>query len=297
VLPWAGFRAAVSYTFDDSQPSQIDHWAELKVEGVRMSFYVNPSNNWYAGYDTTWRDAIAQGHEIGNHTMNHCHADLSGCNHPGTMDQEIDGCSSYIAERLGQAGVWTFAAPFGDVGYQPYAAARFLVARGVSPGTVAPSDNTDPFNLPIMGASGGEPAAVFNGHIDAALAQGRWLIFLFHSILPTRQNWFAGVDITSITGSIEHAKSLGNLWIDSVVDIGAYWLGQRTFEASARASAGGKLTWSWSLPAAFPPGHVLRVGVDGGTLSQGGRPLAWNGHGYYEVALDARAVTWSRDVD
>ena len=29
VLPWAGFKAAVSYTFDDTQPSQTEHWPEL----------------------------------------------------------------------------------------------------------------------------------------------------------------------------------------------------------------------------------------------------------------------------
>jgi hypothetical protein len=31
VLPWAGFKAALSYTFDDSQPSQMEHWPKLKA--------------------------------------------------------------------------------------------------------------------------------------------------------------------------------------------------------------------------------------------------------------------------
>ena len=33
--------------------------------------------------------------------------------------------------------------------------------------------------------------------------------------------------------------------------------------------------------------------VDGGTPSQGGTPLAWDPHGYYEVALDAGSLTLS----
>jgi len=45
------------------------------------------------------------------------------------------------------------------------------------------------------------------------------------------------------------------------------------------------------LPEHFPPGRYLRVKVDGGTLSQNGKPLAWDDHGYYEVALDAGALT------
>lgn len=294
VLPWAGFDAAVSYTIDDSQPSQIDHFAELDALGVRMTFYINPVNNWYAGYDATWQSARASGHELGNHTTNHCHADLSGCEkNLGSVEAEIDDCTSYIETKLGQPDVWTFAFPFGDTGFEPASKTRFLLARGVSSGTVAAADSTDPFNLPTIAAAGGEAASVFSGSIDSAASQKRWLIFLFHSILPTSQNWYAGVDIGSITGSVEHAKTLGNVWLDSVVNVGAYWLGQRALEGATPMSAGQGATWTWSLPDFFPSGRVLRVVVDGGTLSQDGSPLAWDAHGYYTVALDARTLTWS----
>jgi hypothetical protein len=39
----------------------------------------------------------------------------------------------------------------------------------------------------------------------------------------------------------------------------------------------------------------LRVGVtvDGGTLSQGGKPVPWDSHGFYEIALDADSLTVS----
>ena len=40
VLDWAGFKAAVSYTFDDTNSSQIQHYAELQALGVRMTFYL-----------------------------------------------------------------------------------------------------------------------------------------------------------------------------------------------------------------------------------------------------------------
>ena len=294
VLPWAGFQAAVSYTFDDSQPSQIEHWPALAATGARMTFYVNSSGKGNAGYASTWLDAIAQGHEIGNHTVNHCHATLADCSGAlGSLDEEIDACSRHIIDDLGQPSVWTFAYPFGDLGYQSQASSRFLLARGVASGTIGPKDATSPFNLPTIPAAGGEATSVFTGHIDTASKQGRWLIFLFHSILPTAQNWYAGVDIASITGSVEHAKALENVWIDSVAAIGAYWLGQRAFEASTPVTDGDGTTWTWELPAYFPEGRRLRVAVDGGTLSQGGQPLAWDGHGYYEVELDARTLTWT----
>jgi len=222
VLPWAGFSAGVSYTFDDSQPSQLEHWQELKATGIRMTFYINSVSNWAAGYDDTWRDALAQGHEIANHTVHHCRpseltdADTSTCsNGLATVEEEIDQCTAYIASPIGQPAVWTFAYPFGDLGYKAAASTRFFLARGVQQGTIAPNDARDPFNLPIIGYAGdptvpgGDPVTLFNTDIDTAVTQGRWLIYLFHSILPTTNNWFAGEDIAAITGSIEISLCTG----------------------------------------------------------------------------------------
>ncbi len=298
VLNWAGFGSAVSYTLDDTQPSQIEHWAELKAEGIRMTFNANPTGNWASGYDTTWKEAIALGSEIGNHTMAHCYADLTGCTGNnkkpvGTLNQEIDQCTTYILDRLGQPGVWTTAYPFGDTNYKAFVQSRFFLGRGVGGGMIAASGTTDPFNLPVYAAKGNEEASVFDGQIDAARTQNRWLVFLFHSILPTSNNWYVGVEIASITGSIEYAKAFGDVWLDSMVNVGAYWLGQRTLEAVTPITANGTTTWSWTLPTCFPPGHFLRVKVDGGTLSQAGQPLTWDGHGYYELSLDAGSMTWT----
>ena len=96
-----------------------------------------------------------------------------------------------------------------------------------------------------------------------------------------------------VTGSVAHAKSLGDVWIDSMVNVGAYWRGQKLLSAVTPATAGGGQTWTWTLPAHFPPGKFLRVTVDGGTLSQNGTPLPWDAHGYYEIALDAGSLTLS----
>ena len=90
-----------------------------------------------------------------------------------------------------------------------------------------------------------------------------------------------------------HTKSLEDVWIDTVANTGAYWLGQKVFSAVAPKSDGKDQTWTWTLPAHFPTGKYLRVTVYGGTLTQGGAALPWVTHGYYEVALDAGSLTWS----
>jgi hypothetical protein len=307
VLDWAGFKAAMSYTFDDAQPSQIEHYAKLKAQRVRVTYYINPTANWYPGFDATWKDAIAQGSEIGNHTTHHCRAAELADNDAGTCPAglgsagaEFDDTNDYIRTRLGQPAVWTAAYPFGDTDYRAAAASRFLVVRGVWPGMVAPGTASDALNLPITGfpgdpsSPGGDPLSSFNTAVDNALAQGRWMNYLFHTLLPTTQNWGGGEDIGVVTGNMAYAKSSGTMWIDSVANIGAYWRGQQLLQAAMPGTSAGVTTWRWTLPANFPPGRKLRVVVDGGTLSQNGTPLNWDRRGYYEVSLDAQSLSWTQ---
>jgi Polysaccharide deacetylase len=199
VLPWAGFKAAVTYTFDDSQPSQLEHWPELKATGVPMTFFVNPSASTQAGYDFNWKAIGKAGSELGNHTWNHCRANLSSCSPFGTQEDEIDQTTLYIVSHLGVKDVYSFADPFGDTGWRTYAAPRFLTGRGVMSGTVPPTGASDWYNLPVFPVATGQTAKDFNAGIDNARSQGHWNIFMFHSIRPTANDWYAGVEIADIT--------------------------------------------------------------------------------------------------
>jgi len=306
VLDWAGFKAAMSYTFDDSSPSQIDHYPELKAQRVRATYYIMPTANWYSNYDATWKDAAAQGSEIGNHTTHHCKAAEVDDNDPNTCPQglgsagaEFDDTTDYIRTKIGQPGVWTTAYPFGDMDYKPAATSRFMVARGVWPGMVAPGTGSDLMNLPLAQVPGdatadGHPVSSFNTAVDTALGQGKWMIYLFHTLLPTTQDWGGGENINAVTGNMTYAKSLGTMWIDSVVNIGAYWRGQQLLQAATPTTSAGVTTWTWTLPPNFPSGRKLRVVVNGGTLTQNGTPLVWNARGYYEVSLDAQSLSWTQ---
>jgi peptidoglycan/xylan/chitin deacetylase (PgdA/CDA1 family) len=304
VLDWAGFKSALTYTIDDGQPSQVEHYAELQATGVRMTFFLNSTSTWTAGFTSTFKQAVRDGHEIGNHTVHHCHAQADGTLYNTSGSQrtpcpgenaavEYDDCTAFITSTLGQPQVWTTASPFGDAGYATAAKERFFLNRGVMDGTVGPNDGTDAFDLPMWGPAENDTAAAFNARIDSARRTGRWLIVLLHSIAPTTARWYATVDISAIAGSIEHARSLNDVWIDTMANVGAYWRGQKLLSSVTPTAAGDTRTWTWSLPAHFPPGRTLRVKVDGGTLSQAGQPLPWDGHGYYEIALDAGSLTLS----
>jgi len=305
LLDWAGFRSAVSYTFDDGQPSQIEHYAELQATGVRMTFFLNSSGTTAdPEFVSTFARAARDGHEIGNHTAHHCHADPDGTLYtldggheqiacPGaSAGAEYDECTAFIKSALGVPHVWTAASPFGNVGFEPAAAERFLLNRGVVPGTIAPgADGTDPFNLPMWGPAENDTVDAFDAAIDGARASRRWIIMLLHSIAPTASRWYATVDISAITGSIAHAKSLGDVWIDSMANVGAYWVAQKILSLATPIVSRSMRVWAWSLPRHFPTGKYLRVTVDGGTLYQRNRILPWDGHGYYEIELDAGSLT------
>jgi peptidoglycan/xylan/chitin deacetylase (PgdA/CDA1 family) len=290
VLPWAGFKAAISYTFDDAQPTHVTHWPTLKATGVPLTFYVTSANVAPSSI-AVWKDIASSGSELGNHTVHHCHGDLAGCTPGATLESELDGCTSFLRDTIGVARVSTAAYPFGDVAYRAASRSRFFLARGVNGGMVAPSDDTDPWQVPTIPAVGGESASVFSGWIDKARDQGRWGNFLFHSILPG-PNWYAGVDVGAIVDSIAHAKAARDVWLGTMSDVGAYWVGAKLIASAASQTSGDAIVWSWKRPAGFPSGRFARVTILGGTLTQGGRALSWNPRGFYEVALDPDTLTW-----
>ncbi|WP_460473110.1 polysaccharide deacetylase family protein [Emticicia fontis] len=65
-----GARVAISLTFDDARGSNASKGAPLLDEyGVKGTFYVVPSA--VKGQLEAWKKVVANGHEIGNHSLNH----------------------------------------------------------------------------------------------------------------------------------------------------------------------------------------------------------------------------------
>ena len=289
VLDWAGFKAAVTYTFDDSIPSQIENYPQLQATGIHMTFFLNGGKD---GNSPVWAQAARDGHELGNHTQDHCHSDAKGCAmgpYAGSLEAEYDECTVHIFQTYGVNHVWTTASPYGDMGFDSVAATRFFLNRGVRSGQVAPNDNSDPSNLPTYVAHAGDTASNVNTYTDSARAAGTWQILLFHSL--GGDGGYAPVNPGEVIASINHAKDLGDVWIDSMVNVGAYWAGQKAVTNATTKQSGRKTVLTWTLPAHFPTGRYVRVTVTGGKLSQGGHALSWNPAGYYEVALDAGSLT------
>jgi len=298
VRPWKGHRAALTLTFDDASPSEADEAIPtLDQEGVKATFFVTEKNLWSETANQTWAHAEREGHELGNHTVDHCHAHELGQGRCLSARAEIERCNQFIESKLGAPDVYTFAYPYVDQhgGYKQVAQSDFLLARAGAGGLVDAAHTPDWYAMDarFIEPTRGETLADWNGWIDQADAQSKWLILVFHSILP--ETWCEGIPQETLAAIVEHAKGSNDLWIDTFVNVGSYLRAQRMFEALRPASQGNRITWKWTLPRHFPPGKSLSVTVDRGVLSQSGVALEPDASGAYTVALDAKSLSWTKE--
>jgi len=235
----AGKQAAISLTFDDARLSQVDRGLPiLDAHGIKATFYVVPSQveQRLAG----WKNALANGHEIGNHTLKHpCSGNFFWSREKALenyslpeMRLELDEANAAIEQLLGVKPT-TFAYPCGQkfVGrglsvksYVPLVADRFIVGRGAFDEV-----GNDPNFCDLAQATGvsldGLDFDQAKQLIDKAAAEGRWLIFFGHEIGPAGHQTVATSTLESVC---RYAQDPANgLWIDTVETIGKYVQHQR----------------------------------------------------------------------
>jgi len=199
--------AAVTLTYDDGLDTHLNIVAPaLDARGLKGTFFLSnfegTDHKWalpnpampLTERHMAWAAVAANGHEIASHTVNHpCGSNkapgylLSDYDMP-RMAAELDDSIARL-NALGGSEPYTFAYPCGSdnagIGpggedYSPLVAERFLAAR-VSMGGINDPDAVDLLrvsNVDTEGATGEELRA----QVDMAIAQGGWLVFLFHGV-------------------------------------------------------------------------------------------------------------------
>lgn len=240
--------AAVSLSFDDARVSQIDTGlALLNRRHVKVTFFVQAEN--ISKRLEGWKKAVADGHEIGNHSKSHpCTANYSFSRLNALEDYslemmagQLDGANAEIEGLLG-VKPRTFAYPCGQkfVGrgldvrsYVPLVAERFLAGRGY-----LDESANDPVVCDLAQAMGTPfddmDFEQMKNRVDEAVKDGRWIIFVGHEI---GKRGYQVTDTAALEALCEYLKDPAHgIWLGTVAEIAEYVRKQR---GSNQAGLGG----------------------------------------------------------
>jgi peptidoglycan-N-acetylglucosamine deacetylase len=199
-------KIAISLTFDDGMASQRGiAIPALEQRGLKGTFYLNPRggddpdapDHWLAVLGL-WQSAYENGHEIGNHTLNHpCSLNIQASFlRKNTRDmsledmaEEMDAAQARLQQAFPLLDENSFAYPCyeSDVGqgihrqsYVPLAARRFSAARARGEMANQPGfcDLHHLSSWNVEGMSGDAMIAL----IEEKVPVGHWGIFTFHGI-------------------------------------------------------------------------------------------------------------------
>lgn len=241
-----GYRAAVSLSFDDARRSQVDLGLDVIDQlGVRATFYVLPDG---VNQDRRgWRDVVAAGHEIGNHTARHpCTANFDWSRHHAIEDLELEDMAAeiadadtWIAETLG-VETRTFAYPCGHTfvgrgrdtqSFVPLVADRFVAGRTFNDVALNSPVHCD---LAQVSAMCSDELAFDQLHpvLESTLDQGAWLVLGGHEIGHGRAA--ETTEYATLAGIVEWCHA-NQVWIDTVVDVAGRVQALKTSEQARSA--------------------------------------------------------------
>jgi peptidoglycan/xylan/chitin deacetylase (PgdA/CDA1 family) len=192
----AGARAALSLSFDDARPSQVEvGTALLDRHGVKVTFFAVPGRVEERLPD--WKKAVAAGHEIGNHSLDHpCTGNFPWARKKALEEYSLEDMHRQLVEanaRLRQLlGVTpeTFAYPCGQTfvgrgldtrSYVPLVAGLFVAGRGwlgEAPNDPAFCDLAQVLGMEMDGRDFEQVRPILEGAREARA----WLVLAGHEI-------------------------------------------------------------------------------------------------------------------
>lgn len=240
VFTWPeGKQIALSLSFDDARASQVDAGTALLDQyGVKGTFYVVPNS--VKQRLEGWKKAVANGHEIGNHSFNHpCTGNFPWSRQKAIenytlkqMRNELILANKDIKELLGvEAEV--FAYPCGQTyigrgentkSYVPVVSKLFLSGRGwLDEGPNAPQF-CDLAQLTGMEMDGKDFEQILP-LIENAKKSGAWLVLAGHEMGASGNQT---TRLSMLKKLIEYAQNPTNgIWIAPVGTVAKYIKGKR----------------------------------------------------------------------
>jgi hypothetical protein len=225
----AGKRCAVSLSFDDARPTQLDAGMPiLDAFGIRATCYVMLAPLRPAA--DRWRAAAMNGHEIGNHTVNHpCSGNYHWCNvhledySLPQIERELLDAQRAIEEAVGVTPT-TFAYPCGNTfvgraaqtqSYVPLVSRHFLAGRGFRNETTNKPAVCDLSQVAGVD-SDRRPFEVLKVWVDRAVERRAWLCFVSHDVSPTLDQ---AIKPQTLERLCAHLSSNSAIWVDTIANV------------------------------------------------------------------------------
>ena len=229
-------RNAISLSFDDARPSQVEIAVPLlNRQQVNATFYVMPDR--VKDKLALWQAAAKQGHEIGNHTSEHlCTGNFPWLRAQGKgleqvdladIERDIITTTEYIKQHLGVTPR-SFAYPCGNTfvgrgakvkSYVPLIAKHFVTGRTWLDETVNHPSYTDLAQLTgirMDGMSFSELKAL----LDTLRVNNSWIILAGHDV---GEKGRYSVDEQMLAELVSYLKNPKNgYWLDTVSNVADY---------------------------------------------------------------------------
>ncbi|WP_232297508.1 polysaccharide deacetylase family protein [Flavobacterium beibuense] len=232
---WNGKKCAVVLTYDDALNEHLDNVVlVLNDYGLKGTFYLIGASPVVANRLEEWRKVAKQGHELGNHTLNHpcdgsqenrewvpAEADLSRYTVARAVN-EIKATNALLKAIDGK-DKRTFAYPCGDLTindtlFYKEVKNEFVAARGVA-SVYAPLKEIDLNDVYAFGESG-TTAGHMIAEIEEAEKKGSCIVFIFHGVGGGHP---LNIDIEEHRKLLDYLKKhKKDIWVPTMLQLGEY---------------------------------------------------------------------------
>lgn len=201
-------QPTVTFTFDDVPASALAGGQKLTERGVRGTYYLCAGlfdRDGHMGRFANAEEAaslIADGHEVGCHTLDHV-----DCHRTSDTDLRTQSQANVAALQAIGATARHFAFPYGEVSprVKQVLAQHYGSLRGVSAGLV--QNGSDLNQLPSVGFQGPDGEAFARHWIDRAVAERAWVILFTHDVREQPSPW--GCTPDAVARMADHALASG----------------------------------------------------------------------------------------
>ena len=279
-VPWDGHPGAVSFTFDDSEISQLNNLGEYfeKNQDIKVTFFMTGGMN--AGNQSKYFPMAAKGHEIGNHSKSHSDLTGNGVN----LKSEITDYK-YTLESKGDFEVVSFATPYCyyNDAVEAEIAKAHIVNRNCQGATKYKWDEEPVWERISSDCYQGNTQQS-KGNMSEAKQKNAWTVQLNHGVDGAGFGY--GITPSDLISIMDEAKAQG-LWRAPMGRVAAYYRAHFVIDKATSTDIDGGFKVTWKSPhSAMPKSVPLRVkieGADGKTVKQKGKEIQAESDGSFVI--------------